>query len=201
MVFPPVRRKYYCIANLPRICANLYPHIYMIVYMPQPKAEFERLFREHYASVAAFAYRLIGDRDAAEDVATDVFAVLWERDDVLKDAHRARFFLYRTARNIVATRMRDEQTRNRILDDAARNIPNSVNQEDEIDALALNDIVRAAIVRMPEQRRAVYTLRWEQDLSYAEVAELLGISVKAVEKHVSLALADLREALKGHIKG
>lgn len=164
-------------------------------------AVFEDLFRDHYSKVAAFAFRLLGDRDAAEDVATDAFTVLWERTDVLEDTEHARYFVYRAARNLAATRIRNDQTRQRLIDARAVDEQPESDPSARINEQAINTIVMDTIARMPEQRRAVYTLRWEQELSYQEVAELLGISVKTVEKHVSLALAELREALAPYIKG
>lgn len=167
----------------------------------EAEAVFEDLFSGHYQRVAAFAYRLTGDRDTAEDIATDAFAALWNRRDILNNIEHARFFVYRTVRNIAATLARDEQTRKRLLgrEVVLRQELDSHNSATESREEVLNEIVRATIFRMPEQRRAVYTLRWEQELSYTEVAELLGLSIKTVEKHVSLALKELREVLTPYL--
>jgi RNA polymerase sigma-70 factor (ECF subfamily) len=54
----------------------------------------------------------------------------------------------------------------------------------------------AAIQSLPDKRRAVVTLRLEQGLRNKEIAEVLGVTVKAVELHLSLAMKDLRHALE-----
>ena len=57
--------------------------------------------------------------------------------------------------------------------------------------------VRAAIAKLPERCRLVYTLHREQGLSYAEVAAVMGISVKTVDAQMGRALKSLRKLLGG----
>jgi len=60
----------------------------------------------------------------------------------------------------------------------------------------LEAAVRAAVERLPERCRMVFTLRWQHQLSYAEIAETLGIATKTVETQMNRALKALREPLR-----
>jgi RNA polymerase sigma-70 factor (ECF subfamily) len=59
-------------------------------------------------------------------------------------------------------------------------------------------LAAAAVTRLPERRREVFRLVREEGLSYQEIAEIMGLSTQTVANHMSLAMADLRAALKPH---
>ena len=64
----------------------------------------------------------------------------------------------------------------------------------------LHDLIEKAILKLPEKSRQVYQLAWEENLSYNEIAEQLGLSPKTVENHVGIALRKLRESLRPYYK-
>jgi RNA polymerase sigma-70 factor (ECF subfamily) len=59
-----------------------------------------------------------------------------------------------------------------------------------------NQLLASAFEALPERQRQVMRLRWTEELSYAEIAEAVGISVKGVEKHLSRGLAALKSACR-----
>ena len=68
--------------------------------------------------------------------------------------------------------------------------------------LELSELERAAaaaVASLPERRGEVFRLAREQALSYAEIADVMGLSVQTVANHMSLALSDLRAALRPHL--
>jgi RNA polymerase sigma factor (sigma-70 family) len=70
----------------------------------------------------------------------------------------------------------------------------------EVGALEAETVVavRQAIGRLPDRCRLVFTLHREQGLTYAEVAEVLGISPRTVEVQIGRALKSLRKGLASH---
>ena len=64
----------------------------------------------------------------------------------------------------------------------------------------LYNLIESAIQKLPEKSRKVYQMAWEENLSYAEIAEKLGLSSKTVENHIGIALHKLRESLKPYYK-
>jgi RNA polymerase sigma-70 factor (ECF subfamily) len=70
------------------------------------------------------------------------------------------------------------------------------NPEEQYEMAELDAAIRDAIECLPERCRLVFTLRWQHHLSYAEIAETLGIAVKTVENQVTRALKALRTKLR-----
>lgn len=146
--------------------------------------------------LAAYAFRILEDRDAAMDVAQDACLRLWNRRG--RDAPRSiRAYLFRVARNLALDQLKTGDTRRRLLGrhDPDRNRrparPDEVLRGDRI-----TDEVQRAIQALPERRREVFALGYLQGLTYAEVGEVLGISPKTVQNHMSAALAQLRDTLR-----
>jgi RNA polymerase sigma-70 factor (ECF subfamily) len=146
--------------------------------------------------LAAYAFRILEDRDAAMDVAQDACLRLWDRRG--RDAPRSiRAYLFRVARNLALDQVKTGRTRHRLLGrydpdrDRRPARPDEVLRGDRI-----TDEVQRAMQALPERRREVFALAYLQGLTYAEVAEVLGISPKTVQNHMSAALAQLRDTLR-----
>jgi RNA polymerase sigma-70 factor (ECF subfamily) len=65
----------------------------------------------------------------------------------------------------------------------------------------LQRLAAAAVARLPERRREVFRLAREEGLSYQEIADILHLSLQTVANHTSLAMADLRTALRPYLSG
>lgn len=160
----------------------------------QDDPDFERFIRESRLPLLGFLAKMrIGEedsRDIAQEAAT---RLLRYRQSEPPDAWRA--LLYRIAINVVRDRARRERLErpSQWVDTTgpAASAPPSPEQH-VIDQQALAR-VRAAILELPARRRAIYLMQRMDDMSYSEIARHLGISVKAVEKQMSLALRALRE--------
>jgi RNA polymerase sigma-70 factor (ECF subfamily) len=130
----------------------------------------------------------------------DAFAALWSARDTVTITTSLRAYLYAAVRNralnsrrhdaVAADWVRDE------ADDDVRALHPSPVQPDELLARAQTDEqVEAALRSLPERCRLVMRLRWQEELSYAEIAESIGISIKGVEKHLARGLQALRQLL------
>src|SRR4029077_15894820 len=124
--------------------------------------------------------------EAAEDIVQDVFAALWSARGSMKITTSLRAYLYAAVRNralnvrkheaIAAEWERDE------ADEDVRALHPTPVQPDEIfDRAQLESQLRTALDSLPERCRLVMRLRWQEQLSYAEIAEAMGISIKGVE--------------------
>ncbi len=161
---------------------------------------FETVFRTYYAPLAAFAYRYLRDAAAAEDVVQDVFGKLWENRRSLVVTTSLRAYLYAAVRNrTLDIRKHDTVVEDWERDESSadvRELHPAPRQPDEIlDRQLIGDRLAAAFEALPERQAQVMRLRWKNDLSYAEIAEAVGISVKGVEKHLSRGLAALKRQL------
>jgi RNA polymerase sigma-70 factor (ECF subfamily) len=163
---------------------------------------FEELYRSYYRPLLQFVSPLVSSLAIAEEVVEDVFIQLWENRESIRIQHSVNTYLFTAVRNRAFNVARREQVERRWHESAAvapsdlnRN-PSGLQADDErIDSERIQSVVRAAIEALPEQRRRVLQLRWQQGMSYAEIAEVVGSSVVAVERQLSRTLKALRMAL------
>jgi len=160
----------------------------------------EQLFRAHYSQLASFAFRYLRDAAAAEDVVQDTFAALWTSRGRLNVSTSLRAYLYAAVRNrALNIRKHDavveEWERDESSDDVRELHPVPLRPDELLDHHLLERQLSLAFEALPERQAQVMLLRWRDGLSYAEIADALGISVKGVEKHLSRGLAVLRRRM------
>lgn len=140
-------------------------------------AAFERLFLAEYARVVRIAYRVLGERDEAEDVAQEVFLAFHRQHP--DDAPFAAAWLHRAAAHSALNDVRS-RTR-RVIREAAVAADGPTAADPEAAALERERAreVRAALARLPEASAELLALRYS-GLSYAEVAAACGIKADQV---------------------
>ncbi len=153
---------------------------------------FEALVRTHYARLAAFAYRYLGSREAAEDAVQEVLLKVWERGSA-RPLVDPLAYLYQATRNECLMVLRHR--RRWQLTDVDAEPLTAAQSADDVDPDDVRAAVDAAIAALPERTRLVFAMSREQDLTYAEIARILGISAKTVENQMSRALRLLRRSL------
>ncbi len=161
-------------------------------------AEFESFVREQHPALCAYAYRYVGSRDAAEEVVQDVLLRVWCRRDRLAQIDLIPY-VYRSVAHAAISRIRSERamrTRDlRLEHDSAASA--DADQPESTEDLELR--VRQAIEALPERCRLVFLLSRDAGLTYAAIAERLGISPKTVENQIVRALRQLRTSLKPYL--
>lgn len=162
---------------------------------------FDALVRAHYERLGNFAYRFLKSDAAAEDAVQEVLLKVWQRRDLIRMADPLPY-LYQAVRNqcVMALRRNRRWTMTELDSDRPAGVGAGAGtyQPDEMPA-DLADAVARAVEALPERARLVYTMSREQDLSYAQIAQVLGISPKTVENHMGRALKALREYLAPYI--
>lgn len=157
------------------------------------------LFREHYAGLVGFAVRYVRSLDVAEEVVQEVFLRVWAQAEAERQVDVSKAYLYGATRNHAITLLRHEAVVRRHAARVTRIAAPSAGPtpDVELEAAELTRVARRAIAALPERTRLVFLLSRERGLSYPEIAEVLGISVKAVEANVARALKALRTSLGG----
>ena len=171
---------------------------------------FELLFRAHYPGLLRFARGHLGNREEAEDAVHDLFLRIWRDRERLAAAENPRTYLLAAMRNRVIDLLRRRALQRRWIDplrdnedcdvdDAfprAAQLSQSTSSASDAAALAeLEVALRAAIEALPERCRTVFLLCREEGMSYAEVAEVMGVSPSTVKTQMARALTSLRAAL------
>ena len=162
--------------------------------------QFEDLFRSHFADMCNMAYSIVKDRDQAHDVAQQVFVHLWDKRDELEVQGNIRAYLQRSVINS-SLNFIEKHRRIQYEDEYTKQQQDSAIQQDTSDFLQgeMENIVKNAIENLPEKCQLVFSLSRFQEMSNQEIADHLEISVKAVEKHITRALSELRVTLKPYL--
>ena len=156
------------------------------------REQFEALIRAHYAGLCSFVARMTRSRAAAEDIVQTLFGNLWEQRAVFK-YDRPEAYLYRAARNRAINYLRRERVRSAWEAQAKAMTPDAIEHTaTSSDTAELQAAIDSAVAALPERCRLIFTMNREQGLRYAEIAKVLGISVKTVETQMGRALKALR---------
>jgi RNA polymerase sigma-70 factor, ECF subfamily len=156
-------------------------------------AAFEALVRQHQASVFSIAYRMLGRRDAAEDLAQDVFLQLYRRLDSIETLQHLGFWLRRVAANLAIDWLRrPAHSATQALDTEAELAAPEV----ECDPLMTRALARL-LGELAPAARAVMVLRYQEDLEVAEIATALDMPVNTVKSHIKRSLTALRGKMIG----
>ena len=163
---------------------------------------FDKLVAKYRASMLSFCFHLVADREEARDLAQETFVQAYESLSSLKEGEKFGSWLYGVAANICKRwlrRRRREQvfvTGNPTESDF-RSQENAVNLPEMVERNDLAGRILSCIRRLPPDYRIVAALRFESDLKYSEIADLLGLPLSLIKVRLHRAKRMLRERLAG----
>ncbi len=157
---------------------------------------YELLFRTYYQPLCSHAARFVYNKEIAEDLVTEIFLNFWKKELHTGISTTFRAYLFTAVRNRCFTYLRWEfnKIRQEELDDDFHSDMLAPDGIMEIDELYMH--VERVIHALPPQCQKVFVLSRFEGKSYQEIAAKLGVTVKAVEWHISKALNVLRRSLK-----
>jgi RNA polymerase sigma-70 factor (family 1) len=158
------------------------------------RAQFKDLFDNHFDSVRNYIYYRSGDAEVATDIAQETFLRIWEKHSS-SDHNNLTGLLFKIARDQFVSLYRREKILSKFRLNTKPDIATR-SPEDQMMFEELKDRYENALANMPEKQRVVFLMSRMEQLKYNEIAERLGLSVKAIEKRMSLALSSLRQALE-----
>jgi RNA polymerase sigma-70 factor (ECF subfamily) len=154
---------------------------------------FAALVRQHQASVFSIGYRMLNRRDAAEDLAQDVFLQMYRKLDTIETVEHLGFWLRRVAANLAIDRLRrSAYAPTQPLDDGAEMV--APQAEDD---LLMTRRLAGLLAELSPAARAVMVLRYQEDRDVAEIAAALDMPVNTVKSHIKRSLTALRGKLIG----
>ncbi|WP_224995322.1 RNA polymerase sigma-70 factor [Cesiribacter sp. SM1] len=159
-----------------------------------PEEKIEALFRSCYPMLCKSLYRILRNTEEAEDIVQETFLKLWDRRQSLELGPATISYLYRacynTALNVLRQRKPQEQP-----EAAAAMLASDDTADKSMQLMEVEERIAQAIESLPPNTRMVFSLSRYEEMSYKTIAEHLDISVKAVEKHMGIALGRLRYQL------
>jgi RNA polymerase sigma-70 factor (ECF subfamily) len=154
----------------------------------------ETLLARYWSPLTMFVARMTGSDEAAEDAVQEAFCRLWERRRSWRGEGSVSGLLFRLARNIAISAHRHVRAEERAASAAGESL-STYHELPEMPDEELRTALDRAIGLLPARRREVFLLRVVHDLSYKEIASIMGTSTQTVANQLSHALASLRQAL------
>jgi RNA polymerase sigma-70 factor, ECF subfamily len=155
----------------------------------------DSLLDKYWTPLAAYAARVLGSWDAAEDAVQETFVRVWKRRAEWELQGSVRTLLFRITRNLAL----DEKKRHERRDSWSRpenHEPHRVDTPLELlERTELEDAFDRAVAALPERRREIFLHARLDGLSNGEIAEVMGIASQTVANQLSSAVAALRAAL------
>jgi RNA polymerase sigma-70 factor (family 1) len=154
---------------------------------------YKTLYKQLAKPLRNFLYYRCGDIDRAEDLVQESMIKLWENCAQVV-FEKAKSFLYTVAVRMLTDQFRHDKVKLQFIKKAEVNT--AVDASFEMEKKEFQQKLERAISALPEGQREAFLMNRIDKMSYAEIAEALGISVKAVEKRMHLALQNLKENVK-----
>jgi RNA polymerase sigma-70 factor (ECF subfamily) len=155
---------------------------------------FDELVRRHQGSIQRLSLRFLRDAEEARDLAQRAFVQAFERLETFRGEASFRTWVYRITVNLALSQVRKHRP---TLEPLGETPAESV--EDRADDKTLSRL-RAAVEKLPPKQRMCVELRSFEDLSFREVAEIVGCSEDAAKVNFHHALKRLRELMGEEVR-
>lgn len=164
-------------------------------------AVFERIFVFYYRKVYSYAFRAVRVGWVADEITSSIFYKLWLHHEEIFAGRKVRRiedlngYIFAMTRNETAGYFRESQRIKQVQERYADQLVTEMNIHQKIDNQRSLEIIRSVVDSMPRIRRRVFSMSRYLELSNSEIADMLGISKRTVEKHISNAMEQLRNEL------
>jgi RNA polymerase sigma-70 factor, ECF subfamily len=160
------------------------------------EAAFEELVEKYRHSILNTANRYLGDFDAADDIAQEVFLILWNKAATFKGNAKFSTWLYRVAVNqCLQFRRKQKQVVVSLDSMHPEQPPESLQVAPDREREARIERVRRAVAELPDRQRIALVLSQYEGRSYQEIAEIMSTSVSSVESLIFRAKSLLKTKL------
>ncbi len=156
---------------------------------------FRSIFDTYYESIRNFIYYKTGNMELAEDIVQETFMKLWDKRLTINQ-ESIKSLLYIIASNTIKSHFRHQKVVFNFANEAAKVEETQDSADTNIRQEELKQKLERILAEMPEKCREVFLLNRMDNLVYSEIAERLGLSVKAIEKRMHEALLFIRERLE-----
>ncbi|MDR3180624.1 MAG: RNA polymerase sigma-70 factor [Prevotellaceae bacterium] len=157
-------------------------------------ATFRGLFMQYFPKLKIFIAGLVKSEAIAEELSQDIFVKIWEKRKALTTVQSFNAYIYRMAKNAVLNHFQHEHIKERYIGQVSSDSP--VSADELFQAKETELLIQLTVAKMPTKRRTIFELSRRSQLKNEEIAQKLQLSKKTVENHLTLALNEIREALK-----
>ncbi|MDX9757994.1 MAG: sigma-70 family RNA polymerase sigma factor [Bacteroidota bacterium] len=165
------------------------------------RAAFNQLVRTYQDLVYRTVLRLVRDPDDAWDIAQDVFVRAFEKVGDFRGESQVSTWLYRIAVNLSLNHLRRSRLRTYLrLDEAQHALPSDTRPpSEELERSEMQQLIDRAIETLPPKQKAVFTLRYHEELPYEQIAAVLRTSVGGLKANYHHALKKIEIYVRTHM--
>src|SRR5262245_34195456 len=175
---------------------------------------FSELMLRYQNRVLTILENLVGSRDLAEDLTQDVFLRVFRARKTYEPGSKFSTWLFTIANNVASNAKRSKSRRREVVLEGSESGPLGANPltqlavaasgqmpARQLDKAEMREIVRLALAELNERQRMAVLLNKFEGMSYADIAETMGLSPQAIKSLLSRARVNLREVLEPYLAG
>ena len=142
-----------------------------------------------------YAWSILKRKEAAQDIVQDAFAKLWQIRATVDPNRSLNALLYTMVRNLALNHKRSAKYEAGTLPEQGP-LDDSPSADERMDTDMLRVRLAQYIRELPERRREAFTLSRYEGLSHEEIAQVMQLTPRTVNTHITLALRDLRKKVR-----
>lgn len=154
---------------------------------------FKNIFDKYFDVVRNYIYYRSGNSDLATDIAQETFMRLWEKQLII-DESKVKALLFKISGDLFVSSYRKEKTAH-LYRLRQKQGMQDLSPHDQLEFKETKQKYEAALAQLPEKQRVVFLMSRIDNMKYHEIADDLGLSVKAIEKRMKNALGTLRSMM------
>jgi len=165
---------------------------------------FQLIFEQHHRFVFRFLYGMVGERRVAEELTQETFMQAYKNIGSLREEAKLLSWLCGIARNIALHSLRSRPGKNQWIgiddQELAQLKDTQLTAETRMLNAELKAVIHDALAALDEDKRAVFTLKVLQQMSYEEIAEVTGFSIPKLKTDLHRAKAQMRRLIRPYLE-
>lgn len=158
---------------------------------------FDLLMRQYQQRLYHFVRRMVNDHEAAQDVIQDSFVKIWHNLPDFRGGSALYSWMYRIVHNQCLDHLRRANRRSfvgtELLSDSSNGVPDAT---DHFNPEQIAELLQRALMGLPDKQRAVFTMRYFDELKYEEMSRITGTSVGALKSSYHIAVKKIEAWLQ-----
>ena len=160
-------------------------------------SEFKLLVMPHSSRLYRMAFRLMNNREEAEDIVQEVYVKLWGMRNELNNYNSIEALAVRITRNLCLDKLRRRKVnQNAMKAEQMKEEMHSVTPAEQLEQKEEAELIHTLIAALPEPQRSLVHLRHLEGKEYEEISEMVNMNVNAIRVSISRARKQMREMLE-----
>ena len=159
---------------------------------------FDMLFRKYYSMLCAYGHKFV-ELEEAEECVQDAFLWLWENREVMVVQSSLSSYLFAIVHHRALNRINQKEVKSRVENYFCEEMQSLIEDTNFYHIEELTRRIQEAVAALPESYREAFVMHRFKDMTYKEIADLLGVSPKTVDYRIQQALKQLRVDLKEYL--